>query len=228
MAVVKELTDLQREKAKGQIVKELGQTAYDTMQAYYALPKEQRKQYKADHPEVGQALMIANNPDQYSQAKKLFGDDVWKVYYDPKRPAYPGDNASDADKKTYYAKLDAYNKANPRSEEIRLWVNGRSRPEGTSGGTVGGPVSLSGIDSHQQIAQTPSFYDFGSDWAEAKRIFGNDIFKTVANFPQTDDKKVIGRYLGAHPELTGYWQWKKDLIEHPERAPQRGYTWKLE
>lgn len=227
MEVVKELNDIQRKQAEDRIRTELGQNAANLYATYSAMEKgsEAKAQFKRDHPEVAAAVMLAYNPQEYAEAQKLFGKDAWKVFFDPNYPQWPGDNPTEEQKAAYNKAMDAYNKANPQSEEIRLWVNGRKRPDGANGGTVGGPVSLSGIDYHQQIAQTPIYYDFGADWTEAKRIFGNNIFDVLRDFPQTDDKKVVGQYLGAHPELYGYWEWRKELTEHPERAGNRGYTW---
>lgn len=227
MEVVKELNDIQRKQAEDRIRTELGQNAASLYATYSAMEKgsEAKAQFKREHPEVAAAVMLAYNQKEYAEAQKLFGKDAWKVFFDPNYPQWPGDNPTEEQKAAYNKAMDAYNKANPQSEEIRLWVNGRKRPDGASSGTVGGPVSLSGVDYHQQIAQTPTYYDFGADWTEAKRIFGDNIFQTLRNFPQTDDKKVVGQYLGAHPELYGYWEWRKELTEHPERAKDRGYTW---
>lgn len=203
MEIVKELSDLERQQATERVTKQLGAPAAELISQYLALPKggEERKAFKVANPEVNEAMMLAFNPKEYEAAKTLFGPDAWKTYYDPKRPVWPGDNATQAQDDAYKAAMSKYNDANPQSEEIRMWVNGRRRADEAQEGQI--------------------FNNFGADWAEAKRIFGNNIFQVIADFPSNGTKEQKGKYYSAHPELTGYYQWRNDLIENPDHAPPR-------
>lgn len=203
MAIVRELNDVDRKQAAERVSKILGAGTAKLLEEYLLAEKgsADRQKLKEAHPELGIAMMIAYSPDEYEAARKQFGGNIWNEYYAKDKPKHPGDGASKADLDAYYAQLDAYNAKHPQAQEFGLWLNGRRRAD--------------------QLAEGESYYSFGQDWTEAKRIFGDDIFEVEKNFPSGADGKTVGKYLSAHPELSGYWQWKKELIDHPERAPQR-------
>lgn len=188
----------------------LGKNAAAEWQAYLDLPAgDARKQYAATHPNIAKAKIAGYNPSEYQAAQKLFGQDAWDVL--AARPDYPsgpnGAEPSEAQKQAYYAQMDAYSKAHPNAEAIKLWVNGRAKWSDFASTSTG-----------------DSYNDFGKDYAAAIKTFGPNIFKTLAGVPKYVDTKA-GKaayfdYMRAHPEIYAYNAWKAEFKDAPESMAQ--------
>jgi hypothetical protein len=149
----------------------------------------ERDALKQQNPAVREAIMAGFNPAEYDQVIVLFGPEAWSTYYNTERPAYP-EGAGEAELQQYYDALRQWNNANATDAEMRFWINGRP--------TTGDDWA----------------YDFGDDWEEAKRIFGEEIFDIErASNSAADWKAWRNANPDAHMRLTGYKEWKKVGIE---------------
>lgn len=177
---------------RGAVEERTGPEGVAAWQQYHDAAKgPERDAVKQGNPLVREVLMAGYNPNEYDQALTLFGPEAWQSFYDTARPKYPegGDQAA---LQQYYDALKAWNQENPYDAEMRFWVNGR-------------PV-------------TGEFaYDFGDDWEEAKRIFGDDIFE-IDRISNTTNDWVNWRNANpdAYMRLTGYKEWRKVAIEGRE------------
>ncbi|MBK8467756.1 MAG: hypothetical protein IPL32_18240 [Chloracidobacterium sp.] len=153
-----------------------------TWNAYYDLPKDSaaREEYKRAHPELRVMTMAGYNPDEYKQAKELFGDDAWMEWAN----IPPYDESDDAK-----AARAAYLDAHPQAKLLSAWVNGR-------------PGNFDESATGDDFA-----YNFGADFAEAESMFGEDIWSVWAGYSSKWDKATKRAYHERFPNLGPMMDW---------------------
>lgn len=157
------------------VVGEFGQEAGDLWDTYYNLPKgDARKAYLQDHPGMKLYNLVAYNPDEYAQAKDLFGVDALIAWANT--PAWADTEEARAARNTYYD-------ANPKAWSINAWMYGRNGGEGDSP------------------------YDFGRDYAQARELFGEDIWSIVEGYKRGWDKNQKRSYYDQFPQLSDFYDW---------------------
>jgi hypothetical protein len=196
-SVREEMESAEWRTRENEVRRVMGDQVLETWRAYQETEKgsPEREQFRKEHPEVLEANIVAYNRQEYHETLKKFGEDAWDIYF-AERPAWPGDDATEAQKQAYYKELDQFHLENPTSPEIRMWVDGRYRP---------GKVER----------------DFGKDHAEAKEIFGENIFELEREFNETANKRDWYRQATEKEimRLEGYRAWKSELAEMPELPP---------
>lgn len=153
-----------------------------TWNAYYDLPKDSaaREEYKRAHPELRVMTMAGYNPDEYKQAKELFGDDAWTEWAN----IPPYDESDDAK-----AARAAYLDAHPQAKLLSAWVNGR-------------PGNFDESATGDDFA-----YNFGADFSEAESMFGEDIWSIWAGYSSKWDKATKRAYHERFPNLGPMMDW---------------------
>ena len=188
---VEEVQDAQYKLNDKNVLDRVGQQGSDLLSQYYALPKgsEERKQFKAENPQVQAAIMASFQPAEYDEFIQKFGPDAFAMIANA--PQHPGDGASEAQLQQYYAQMAAFNQQYPNAEAAKLWMNGRRFG------------AAEGSDS------------YGAAYDEAVKIFGPNIFDIMANVPQGKDAFVA--WMKNSPEeymlYTGYKEWKKEFAD---------------
>ncbi|TXH54647.1 MAG: hypothetical protein E6Q97_10395 [Desulfurellales bacterium] len=153
---------------------------------YYALPKgAARQKFKEQHPELKAMNILAYNPEEYAAAAKLFGEDAWALWV--AQPAY-------ADTDEAKAARRAYQEQYPQVRLLSAWLYGRPAD------------NLEGADDGEIGFQ----YNFGADYEEAKKLFGDgiwDLFRSYSSGMSKAEKRV---FFEQHPEysaLLDCWYW---------------------
>jgi hypothetical protein len=164
-----------------------GADGYKVWDAYYDLPKDSaaRQAYKDAHPELKAYNLAAYQPDGYKFLSDTYGQDGVLAW--AKTPKYTADPAQQAIRTAY---LDA----NPKAWMVNAWVNGRPEP----------------IDPDSKPE-----YNYGKDYSEAKRVFGDDIWEKVLQYRTAgkDERKGLYKSLGI-----GEWSdWWYGLLPELER-----------
>jgi hypothetical protein len=188
-----ELTSAEFKAQEDRVRTKLGNKTLALYQQYVDLEKgKPRSDFGRQHPEVYTAMAVAYNPEEYDQARELFENDIWQVVQG--YPPHPGDNASEAQLNAYYDKIDAYEAAHPNALPGKMWIKGRTLPDGMPEGY------------HRDA--------YGVDYAEAERLFTPGIWQELANVPAYDEAtkgRAYYDYLRAHPNVYGYREWVKEL-----------------
>lgn len=150
-------------------------------QQYMDLPKgsDARDKFMAEHPEIKAMNMLAYNPNEYSQAQKLFGDDAWTAW--ASAPAWADNDEAKAARSAYFAE-------HPEAKLLNAWVQGRR------GESVYDPTK-------------PPDYDFGKDYAEAQKLFGDGIWDTFAQYDSRWGKAQKRAFYDQHPEYGDFTDW---------------------
>jgi len=151
-------------------------------EGYYKLPKgEAREQYKRDNPGFKFLNLYAYNKEEIEAGMAEVGVDgalAWS-----RIPAYDGTPENKAAR-------DAYFDANPKAFLFQSWLNGR-------------PANY---DETKQEGAAPK-YNFGADYAEAKTLFGDDIWTIVGGYKRGWDKTQTSAYFKANPKLGEFFDW---------------------
>jgi hypothetical protein len=164
--------------------------------------KEARAALREQYPYISNMNVYAFNPEDYTATDKQFGEGWGETLQG--FPEWPGDNATDAQKEAYNAAVDRYEQQNPQAIGLKTWVYGRNLPD------------------MPEDYRYPNQY--GTDYKEAQRLFGENIFKIAANVPDYETNKDAWiAYMNKHDkQLYGFWEWQKELKEmSPAEVAQR-------
>ncbi len=168
-------------KAAGaNVANEFGTEGSATWTEYYALDDDARAAYKAAHPEIRAYTMAGYNPEEYAQAKELFGDEAWTEWANI--PAY-------ADTPEAKAARAAYLEEHPQAKLLSAWLNGR-------------PGNFDESQAGDDFA-----YNFGEDFAQAQEMFGEDIWSVWAGYSSAWDKATKRAYHNQYPKLGEMMDW---------------------
>lgn len=150
---------------------------------YYNLPKgPQRDEYLKKNPVMRAINLYAYNSKELQPALQMFGDDAlgkWAL-----TPAYADTPEAKAARNAYYDK-------NPVAFEFGAWLNGRpaNRKEGETEGAEGFK------------------YNFGADHAQAKELFGENIWEVVSQFKRSWNGTQKRMWYEKHPEYLAWQSW---------------------
>jgi len=150
---------------------------------YYNLPKgPQREEYLKKNPVMRAINLYAYNSKELQPALKMFGDDAlgkWAL-----TPAYADTPEAKAARNAYYDK-------NPVAFEFGAWLTGRpaNRKEGETEGAEGFK------------------YNFGADHAQAKELFGENIWEVVSQFKRSWNGTQKRMWYEKHPEYLAWQSW---------------------
>jgi hypothetical protein len=164
--------------------------------------KAARAALREQYPYISNMNAYAFNPEEYAATDKQFGERWGETLQG--FPEWPGDNATDAQKEAYNAAVDRYEQQNPQAIGLKTWVYGRNLPD------------------MPEDYRYPNQY--GTDYQEAQRLFGENIFKIAANVPDYETNKDAWiAYMNKHEkQLYGFWEWQKELKEmSPAEVAQR-------
>lgn len=164
------------------VVGEFGNDAGALWDSYYGLPKgDKRKAYLSEHPELKIYNMLAWNPDQYAEAKSLFGDTAWMEW--AKVPKWEDTEESKAARAAYFEE-------HPTAKVLHAWVNGR-------------PANYGNQDEDNLEFK----YNFGKDFNEAMGLFGEDIWQVFGAYKSSWDKYTKRAFFSAHETFSDFLTW---------------------
>ncbi len=164
------------------VVGEFGNDAGALWDSYYGLPKgDKRKAYLSEHPELKIYNMLAWNPDQYAEAKSLFGEDAWMEW--AKVPKWEDTEESKAARAAYFEE-------HPTAKVLHAWVNGR-------------PANYGNQDEDNLEFK----YNFGKDFNEAMGLFGEDIWQVFGAYKSSWDKYTKRAFFSAHETFSDFLTW---------------------
>ena len=171
------------EARKAGVVSVFGGEAGALYEQYLALSRgEARQKFKAQNPILRAVSLYTWNPDEYQQIVNLFGEGAIEEW--AHLPAWENTDAAGKARSAYY---DQY----PRAFLVNAWLYGR-------------PASR----DETEVDEDSTFsYDFGADFEEAERLFGEDIWNVVAGYKRAWDKKTKAAYYDAHPNLSPFFDW---------------------
>jgi len=156
-----------------------GATMWDQ---YYALPKgEARKKFIQDNPVMRAINLYAYNKDEMKTATELFGDNAlaqWAL-----APAYADTDEARKARSEYWD-------SNPNAFLFHSWLNGRPSSEDES------------AQGEEEFS-----YNFGKDYAEAKVMFGEDIWTVVEGYKRGWNSAMKRGYYDKYPQLTKFFEW---------------------
>lgn len=167
--------------------------------------REERSSFTDANPEISLALTAAHDPEKYDTLIEKFGKDAWEVYEYGRRerPEHPGDEATDEQMADYYSQLNEFNAKYPRYNEIRFFLFGRWDWEWST-----------------DLASRRFAHDFGRDYEEAQRIFGEDIFELEREKNAASTADRWREWVNANPEAnmrtTAFNEWKQARSEMPD------------
>lgn len=162
---------------------------------YYALPKgEARKKFIQDNPVMRAINLYAYNSADIKPALEMFGDDTLGKW--ALAPAYADTPEAKEARQQYWD-------ANPKAFLFHSWLNGRPSTEDETPG------------------DEPK-YNFGKDYAEAKKLFGDDIWSIVEVYKRGWNGAMKGQYYDAHPQLSKFFEWWYGLLPKKEGQGQGG------
>lgn len=144
---------------------------------YNSLTGEARSKYNDDKPYLAAMSVMTYHPDEYRRAIETFGEESWLAWAN--RPV--------GEKGAYY---DQY----PDAFLVNAWIYGRYD-------------DALGSDLQKLASSTGDVYDFGKDYEEAMRKFGDDIWKIVTDYSSSWSKKQKSAYIKAHQVITDFWDW---------------------
>jgi len=152
-------------------------------EGYYKLPKgsEAREQYKRDNPGFKLLNLYAYNRADVERGFTEIGIDgalAWS-----RIPAYDGTPENKAARDQYFDE-------NPKAWLFNAWLNGR-------------PANY---DETKQEGETPK-YNFGADYAEARKLFGDNIWEIAGGYKRGWDKAQTRAYFQANPQLSDFFDW---------------------
>jgi len=166
---------------RGSLVERFGSDAGSIWDAYYNLPKgEKRKEYIADHPEMRVYNLAAYNPDDFATASDLFGQDAIMAW--ARSPRYEDTPVAKAARSRYWDD-------NPKAFLFHSWLNGR--PANNSEGDQGGDFK----------------YNLGADYSAAKDLFGDNIWNIVESYKRGWDKVAKRSFFEKYPQLSKFFDW---------------------
>jgi murein DD-endopeptidase MepM/ murein hydrolase activator NlpD len=190
--------------SKARIAKEYPQ--HDSLfEQYQGVNDEDRQDWKNANPMIRALNLLVYSEKEWEQVEKQFGKGAVEGWALIPR----GENASE--------QAGAYYRKNPTTFLTKAWIQGRPEP----------------FDADKQFdpaAATP--YDFGSDYATAKGMFGNDIWDIVRTYYASVPKYVQGgdntawiAFKDQYPQFDQWQDWWYALMNagQPVKAPfQRG------
>lgn len=160
-----------------------GEDGAKLWEQYYDLPKgEARQKFKEQHPELKAMNILAYNPEEYAAASKLFGEDAWALWV--AQPAYADTEEAKAARRAYQDKY-------PQVRLLSAWLYGRPAD------------NLEGADDGEIGFQ----YNFGADYEEAKKLFGDGIWDLFKSYSSGWSKAQKREFFDQHPEYSDFLTW---------------------
>ena len=149
---------------------------------YYNLPKgPQREEYLKKNVVMRAINLYAYNSKELAPALKMIGDDalgLWAL-----TPAYADTPEAKAARNAYYDK-------NPKAFEFGAWLNGR-------------PANY----DESKEGSTDFKYNFGKDYDEAKKLFGDDIWSVVGQFKRGWNSTQKRLWYEKNPQYNAWADW---------------------
>lgn len=149
---------------------------------YYNLPKgPQREEYLKKNPVMRAINLYAYNSKELAPGLKELGDDalgLWAL-----TPAYADTPEAKAARAAYYDK-------NPKAFLFGAWLNGRP---------ANYDESKEGAEGHK--------YNFGADYAQAKEMFGDNIWEIVSQFKRGWDSTQKRLWYEKNPQYNAWADW---------------------
>lgn len=150
---------------------------------YLSLPSgsQARRDFKAQHPELRAVQLFTFQPEAYSQAQTIFGQDGIMAW--AKTPAYQDTPEAKAARSDYLDK-------NPKAFTVGAWLYGRP-----------------GQDNEDTTTDEQFQYNLGADYATAKEMFGNNIWTVVEGYKRGWPKQIKSQYYKDNPNLSPFFDW---------------------
>jgi hypothetical protein len=169
-----------------------GDGALSLWEQYLDLPKgDARARFKEQYPEVDAYNLAAFEPEGFKFLSGRYGADAVLAWArTPKWTDNPGDQE----------RRSAYLDANPKAWMVDAWVDGRPRP----------------YDPNRTSVER----NYGTDWAEAERMFGRDIWDKVERYRTAtgEERRAIRDQEG----LKEWLDWWYGLLPQQQRAAGSG------
>ena len=168
---------------KAQVYQVFGQETGSLYDQYLSLPSgsQQRKEFKAQHPELRAVQLYTFQPEAYAQVQKIFGQDAIMAW--ARTPAYQNTPEAKAARSQY---LDA----NPQAFTVGAWLYGRPGAE------------------DEDTANDEQFqYNLGADFNTAKEMFGANIWSVVEGYKRNWPKAIKSQYYKDNPSLSPFFDW---------------------
>jgi hypothetical protein len=168
---------------KAQVYQVFGQETGGLYDQYLSLPSgsEERKAFKAEHPELRAVQLYTFQPEAFGQVVELFGQDGLMAW--ARTPAY----AETAEAKAARAE---YLDQNPKAFSVGAWLYGRP-----------------GSDNEETAEDEKFRYNLGADYATAKEMFGADIWLVVEGYKRQWPKEIKSQYYKEHANLSPFFDW---------------------
>lgn len=167
---------------------------------YYNLPKgAARDEYLKKNPVMRAINLYAYNSKELAPALKMIGDDalgLWAL-----TPAYADTPEAKAARAQYYDN-------NPKAFLFGAWLNGR-------------PANY----DESKEGSTDFKYNFGADFDEAKKLFGDGIWDVVSQFKRGWNATQKRMWYEKHPEYNAWadWWYGREKKEYGQGGGGRSY-----
>jgi len=180
---ITEANRVQWENRKADVYTTFGDDVGTLYEQYLNLPEgDARAQFKAQNPELRAVGLYTWNPEQYAYLAQTYSPEAIMVW--ARTPAWE-------DSEEGRARRSAYYDLHPEAFEINAWLYGRP-----------------GSAGEQDITDDDTFsYNFGTDYDQAKQLFGDNIWSVVGGYKRGWDKQTKSAYFDANPQLSGFFDW---------------------
>ncbi|MBP8291151.1 MAG: hypothetical protein KAX65_00170 [Caldilineaceae bacterium] len=192
--------------AEALILQQFGPAGLDTYKTYSVTEDADKQAYKAAHPELKALNFAAYNPNEYGQALALFGKDAILAW--AKLPPSDGSEAASKARGEYYD-------ANPGAYLMNAWMNGRPTPYGETRGPWASLPEEWGMEYQN---------NYGKDFAEAAKKFGDDIWQIAAGYKRGWTSKEKAAYFDKYPALGDFFDWWNELLPDDGKSSSKGYS----
>jgi hypothetical protein len=168
---------------KAKVYQVFGQETGSLYDQYLSLPSgsQQRKEFKAQHPELRAVQLYTFQPEAYAQVYQVFGQEAIMAW--ARTPAYQDTPEAKAARSQY---LDA----NPQAFTVGAWLYGRP-----------------GADDEDTANDEQFRYNLGADFSTAKEMFGANIWSVVEGYKRNWPKAIKSQYYKDNPSLSPFFDW---------------------
>jgi hypothetical protein len=160
------------------------------------------------YPEANARLALFDSPEE--RARNFFKDEIWSRYNEmPSVHKKQLREVLGESFEFFFLQEKNYDAISP--ETMAVWLR-------TMGGETPGSISGDALPLEQapdEVAQKVQvFYD------TRRRTFGDEIWDVQDKYFMLGDGAPRTNYLGQHPELKAYWDYKQDFMRrNPDTAP---------